>query len=150
VPIPQGHATHPSELQGLQELCQAWPTILAATASPSLRRACRARPASTAGRRLWGIGIPWVQMRCILYIGRPNEQTWCIRQGLYCNLNRLGDIEGNQLVIHATPDYIRQVRDPSKASDLIHTPRSLIKHPNPSPHCKPPDIKAIQPTANRM
>jgi hypothetical protein len=39
VPIPQGHAPHPTELQGLQALHRAWPTILASTASPATRRA---------------------------------------------------------------------------------------------------------------
>jgi hypothetical protein len=37
--IPQGHAAHPVELQGFQKLRWAWSTILAATASPTSRRA---------------------------------------------------------------------------------------------------------------
>jgi hypothetical protein len=39
VPIPQGHAPHPTELQGLQALHRAWPTIPTSTASPATRRA---------------------------------------------------------------------------------------------------------------
>jgi hypothetical protein len=48
---------------------------------------------------LWGMDIPWVQVRRILYMGRPTrargqwaKQTWRTKQGLYCNLNHLGDI----------------------------------------------------------
>jgi hypothetical protein len=48
--VPQGHAPHLTELQGLQALHRAWPTILASTTSPTTRRARRAQAASAAGK----------------------------------------------------------------------------------------------------
>jgi hypothetical protein len=41
------------ELQGLQALRRAWPTILASTASPTTRRAWRAQATLAVGRG-WG------------------------------------------------------------------------------------------------
>jgi hypothetical protein len=57
VPIPQGHAPHPVELQGLQALRREWPTVPASTTSPTTRRAWQAQTAS-ATRRGRGWSIP--------------------------------------------------------------------------------------------
>jgi hypothetical protein len=50
VPVPQGHAPHPTELSGLQAFHRAWPTIPTSTASPTARRAWRAHAALATGR----------------------------------------------------------------------------------------------------
>jgi hypothetical protein len=50
VPVPQGHAPHPSELQRLRELHWEWPTLPISTTSPTSRRTRRTSTASTTGR----------------------------------------------------------------------------------------------------
>jgi hypothetical protein len=56
MPVPQGHAPHPSELQRLQALRRAWPTLPTSTSSPAARRMRRtaATPAAAGGRR-WSL-----------------------------------------------------------------------------------------------
>jgi hypothetical protein len=53
VPVPQGHAPHPSELQGLQALRRTWPTLPTSTSSSATRRTRRTTttPAAGGGRR---------------------------------------------------------------------------------------------------
>jgi hypothetical protein len=56
VPVPQGHAPHPSELQRLQALRRARPTLPTSTSSPAARRTRRTAttPAAGGGRR-WSL-----------------------------------------------------------------------------------------------
>jgi hypothetical protein len=56
MPVPQGHAPHPSELQGLQALRRARPTLPASTSSSATRRTGRTAitPAARGGRR-WSL-----------------------------------------------------------------------------------------------
>jgi hypothetical protein len=53
VPVPQGHAPHPSELPGLQAFRWAWPTLPTSTPSSTARRTRRTTtaPAAGGGRR---------------------------------------------------------------------------------------------------
>jgi hypothetical protein len=51
MPVPQGHAPHPSELQRLQALRWERPTLPTSTTSPTSRRTRRTLTASTTGRR---------------------------------------------------------------------------------------------------
>jgi hypothetical protein len=53
VPVPQGHAPHPSELQGLQALRRTWPTLPTSTSSSAAGRTRRTTttPAAGGGRR---------------------------------------------------------------------------------------------------
>jgi hypothetical protein len=56
VPVPQGHAPHPSELQRLQALRRAWPTLPASTSSSATRRTGRTATTPAAGRgRRWSL-----------------------------------------------------------------------------------------------
>ena len=56
VPVPQGHAPHPSELQRLQALCRARPTLPTSTSSSAAGRTRRTAtaPAAGGGRR-WSL-----------------------------------------------------------------------------------------------
>jgi hypothetical protein len=49
VPIPQGHAPHPPELQRLQALCWERPTLPSSATSPTTRRTRRTSTTSAAG-----------------------------------------------------------------------------------------------------
>jgi hypothetical protein len=56
VPVPQGHAPHPPELQGFQAFCRARSTLPTSTSSPAARRTRRTvtTPAGGGGRR-WSL-----------------------------------------------------------------------------------------------
>jgi hypothetical protein len=56
MPVPQGHVPHPSELQRLQALCRARPTLPTSTSSSAARMTRRTvtTPAAGGGRR-WSL-----------------------------------------------------------------------------------------------
>jgi hypothetical protein len=55
VPVPQGHAPHPSELQRLQALRWARPTFPASTSSSATGRTRTAITPATGGGRRWSL-----------------------------------------------------------------------------------------------
>jgi hypothetical protein len=56
VPVPQGHAPHPSELQRLQALCRAQPTLPTSTSSSAAGRTRRTATTPTiGGGRRWSL-----------------------------------------------------------------------------------------------
>jgi hypothetical protein len=55
VPVPQGHAPHPSELPGLQALHWARPTFPASTSSSATGRTRTATTPTTGGGRRWSL-----------------------------------------------------------------------------------------------
>jgi hypothetical protein len=68
VPVPQGHAPHPSELQILQALRRARPTLPTSTSSPAARRTRRiaTTPAVEGGRR-WSLPARRQRGQCHLW-----------------------------------------------------------------------------------
>jgi hypothetical protein len=71
VSVPQGHAPHPSELQRLQALCRARPTLPTSTSSSTTERTRRtATTPTTGGGRRWSLPARRQRGQCHL------RQTW--------------------------------------------------------------------------
>jgi hypothetical protein len=90
VPIPQGHAPHPLELQRLQALRRAWPTLPTSTSSSAARRTRRTAttPAAAGGRR-WSLPTCRQRGQCHL------RRTWIAGEQETTKAQRSPDTGGN-------------------------------------------------------
>jgi hypothetical protein len=114
VPIPQGHAPHPPELQILQALCWEWPTLPTSTTSPTMRRARRTSTTLAAGRRRrWSIPARRRGGQ------RHLRRTRVAREQKEIEAQQLIDTGGN----HQCPRHLLVVRTP----DHLYPGRSMAQ-----------------------
>jgi hypothetical protein len=106
VPVPQGHAPHPPELQRLQALCGERPTLPTSATSPTMRRTWRTSTTPTAGggRRR---SIPARRRRSQCHLRR----TWVARKQEATKAQRPSDTGGDHWSSHPvlmvrTPDHL--------------------------------------------